>query len=127
MFKLVIGKTEEWRDVVGYEGYYQVSSEGRVRNAIYGNILNPWKKNNGYLDVVLVGYGRKHKMVHRLVAEAFIPNPNNEPQINHKDENKTNNRVENLEWCDNRYNSCYGGHIERMLQTKKAKKMTLVS
>lgn len=114
----------EWRDIKGYEGYYQVSNTGLVkaisRTILFSdgrkrsypeNILSvkEWFENGkGYLMVKLT---KQHKTrgfsVHRLVAEAFIPNPNNYPQVNHKDEDKGNNRAENLEWCDAKYNNRY--------------------
>ena len=109
---------EEWRPIEGYEGLYEVSSYGRVRSVdryvrcSYGSyrlhkgkVLSPGIRPDGYLVVSL-----KYKMfrVHRLVAQAFIPNPDNLPQINHKDEDKSNNRVENLEWCTAKYNNNYG-------------------
>ena len=114
------------RDVVGFEKYYQVSREGRVfakeretRN-LCGAVkrkpreLKPRIAGHGYLMVDLHGdKGLKKKYVHRIVAEAFIPNPNGLPQVNHKDEDKTNNVVENLEWCTASYNMCHGTRHER--------------
>jgi hypothetical protein len=114
-------KQEVWKDIKGYEGIYQVSNLGRVKglrkrnnayNVYYKKefIMKLQKNHKGYLKVQLNNDLIKRKMffVHRLVAEAFIPNPNNLPQINHKDENKENNVVDNLEWCDNSYNQKYG-------------------
>lgn len=96
---------EEFRDVPGYEGMYEVSNFGRVRRN--GKILKPFN-NYGYLRVDLFKNGIVRKfLIHRLVAQAFIPNPKNLPQVNHKDEDKTNNCVENLEWCDAKYNINY--------------------
>ncbi len=115
---------EEWRSVVGYEGFYEVSNLGRVRsldrevtmkNGIrrktHGKILTQGRYNSksNYRAVALCLDGKAEKeSVHRLVALAFIPNPDNLPEINHKDENKQNNCVDNLEWCDRQYNNTYG-------------------
>ena len=99
---------EIWKDIKGYEGKYQISNLGKVKSLI-GNskILKP-EIRAGYYSIQLCKNGKcTHKRIHRLVAEAFIPNPNNLPMINHKDENKLNNNVDNLEWCDNTYNSQY--------------------
>ena len=100
---------EEWRDVSGYVGRYQVSNLGRVRSLTYG--LKPWKHNKGYRAVTLFsGNGTEKKLVHRLVAEAFLPNPDRLPQVNHKNGDKTDNRVENLEWCTGRANSLHNAY-----------------
>ena len=111
---------EEWRDIKGYEGKYQVSNLGRVKSLKdrYGNyrekILKPGEYR-GYLQVYLCKENKsKPFKVHRLVALHFIDNPNNYPQINHKDENKTNNSVSNLEWCTAKYNSNYGTRVSRI-------------
>lgn len=96
---------EIWKDIPGYEGLYQVSNKGNVRSLNWGNrgfVRNLYlkKHNRGYRHVELAKNGkRKAFTVHRLVATAFIPNPNNYQTINHIDEDKTNNTVENLEWC----------------------------
>lgn len=110
---------EEWRDIKGYEGLYQISNLGRVKSLRdnHGNyrekILNP-SNRKGYLIVSLCRKGRKREFkVHRLVALHFIDNPNNYSQVNHKDENKENNRVDNLEWCTPKYNSNYGTRTQR--------------
>lgn len=104
---------EEWKDVIGYEGIYQISSIGRVKNVINNTIKKPSINKYGYFQVMLWKNNKnKLKRIHRLVAEAFLNNP--KPDIfnciNHKDENKLNNSVENLEWCDRKYNNNYGGH-----------------
>ena len=108
---------EIWRDIDGYEGLYQVSNKGRVKSLKWGKerILRPRDNGRGYLRVQLTKENTsKHIRVHRLVARAFIPNPHNLPEINHIDENKKNNSVENLEWCDRRYNVNYGTRNERV-------------
>lgn len=106
---------EKWKDIEEYEGLYQVSNLGRVKSLGNGvthkeeRILKQRKDNGGYLKVHLCCEGKhKHHSVHRLVAQAFIPNPDNLPQVNHKDENKQNNCVDNLEWCTSEYNNNYG-------------------
>lgn len=114
---------EIWKPVVGYEDYYEISSMGRVRSLDRydnlkhfrkGEIKTLTKDKNGYLYVSLWKDGKQkvHK-VHRLVALHFIPNPNNYPMINHKDENPSNPIYTNLEWCDGLYNQNYGTVNER--------------
>lgn len=125
---------EIWKDVVGFEGMYQVSDLGRVRglnritrnNAtstknIKGKLLTPYKNDNGYMMVCLSNpnYNKRHYRVHRLVAEAFLPNPHNYTDVNHKDEMKHNNNVTNLEWCNRSYNSRYGTCQERLSKHKQ--------
>lgn len=111
--------TEEiWRPVVGYEGLYEVSSYGRVRSLDRydsrnrfrkGRILKLSDNGRGYLIVGLHSNNKvKNFLVHRLVAEAFLPNPENLTEVNHKDEDKSNNCVDNLEWCNRNYNINYG-------------------
>ena len=104
---------EIWRDVKGHKGRYMVSNLGRVKSLNYSNtgkegILNAEDNGKGYLRVRLWKDGKVEKCrINRLVAIAFIPNPDNLPEVNHKDEDKTNNRVENLEWCSRQYNVEY--------------------
>ena len=138
---------EIWIDIKDFEGLYQVSSFGRVRSLDrYVKMFNRWgqqilvfKKGviirpcltRGYKVVLLSDRSRQQKYypkrVNRLVAEAFIPNPNNLPQVNHKDENKLNNRVDNLEWCTVEYNNNYGTKNQRYEKTcgMKVYQMTL--
>lgn len=106
-----------WKDVKGYENLYQVSNDGLVRTSHKGlwEILSAGRTKHGYYNVLLYKDGkRKNERVHRLVASAFIPNPNNYPYINHKDENPSNNHVDNLEWCTAEYNINYGTCKERI-------------
>lgn len=110
---------KEWKPVVGYEGLYEISNNGEILSKTRRKIL---KQNNskGYNRVILSKDGKpQHFLVHRLVAIAFLPNPHNLPQINHKDENKLNNNVENLEWCDAKYNINYGNHNQKLSISKK--------
>lgn len=125
-------KKEIWKDIEGYEGLYQVSSYGRVRSAdriieyndgrkglFKWRIKKTSKDSYGYLFCSLSKNSKlKVTKVHRLVAEAFILNPNHLPQINHKDEDKTNNHVSNLEWCDGKYNANYGTRNKRSAEKR---------
>lgn len=108
---------KEWKNIEGYEGLYQVSNLGRVKSIRSNTILRPYDIGRGYLAVKLCknGINKNHKL-HRLVAEAFIPNPDNLPCVNHKDENKANNCVDNLEWCSYSYNNNYGDKNKPILQ-----------
>ena len=113
---------ENWKAIAGYEGLYEISDMGRVKSINYNHtgtekILKPQKNTHGYLFVDLCKDGKvKHTLVHRIVAEAFIPNPNNLETVNHKDEVKTNNTVTNLEWMSKRDNINYGTHNKRMAE-----------
>lgn len=111
---------EIWKDIEGFDGY-QISNEGKIKSLNYNKtkkekILKSGKAS-GYLRVQLWNGGKPvMKLVHRLVAEAFLENPNNLPQVNHKDEDKTNNCVENLEWCDSKYNMNYGTRNQKIAE-----------
>lgn len=104
---------ERWTDIKGYEGLYLISDLGNVKSLNYNHtgregLLSPAPDKDGYLRVCLSKNGEhKNYFIHRLVAQAFVPNLNNYPQINHIDENKQNNSVDNLEWCDCQYNIDY--------------------
>lgn len=126
---------EIWKDIKGYEGLYQVSTCGRIKSLarmvpfsnihtsgyrqLKEKILKGGITKDGYNVVTL----RKDNIgkiysIHRLVAETFIPNPNNLPEVNHKDENKVNNHVDNLEWCTHQYNSTCGTIKSRQRQAR---------
>lgn len=107
---------EIWKPIKDFEGHYQVSNFGRVKSIKFGKeIILKQNIRRGYYYVGLSKNGKvKYFQVHRLVAEAFLPNTDNLPQVNHKDENKLNNNVDNLEFCDNKYNSNFGTRNERI-------------
>ena len=121
---------EIWKDIDGYEGFYKVSSKGNIYSVVRkdsrgnkcgGRMLRPGCHIDGYLQVNLYKNGiAKRKPIHRLVAEAFIPNTNGFPQVNHRDEDKVNNNVENLEWCTSKYNNSHGTRIERLSKKVRA-------
>ena len=105
-----------WKPAIGYEGRYEITNNGRCRTLLSRKKeLKPLENKDGYLYYILTDSENKRHTVyiHRLVALSFIPNPHNLPEINHKDENKKNNNVENLEWCDRKYNINYGTCTER--------------
>lgn len=130
---------EVFREIAGYNGLYEISNLGNVRslgmwkkgkgNSSYfqeGRVLKPQKDKDGYLQVNLYKDGnQKHHKVHRLVATAFIENTDSLPEVNHIDEDKTNNRVSNLEWCTTKYNHNYGTRTERMAETQSKRPLQL--
>lgn len=96
---------ERWKEIKGYEGLYEISDLGRIKNIIKNKFKAPNKNKNGYLYVDLWKNNKSKKYtIHRLVATTFIENINNFCDVNHKDGNKSNNNVDNLEWCDRSYN-----------------------
>lgn len=119
---------EEWKSIPGYEGLYEVSSYGRVksldrydsRNCFRkGRILKQNNDGRGYMSVQLCLNGKiKKYLVHRLVAQTFIPNPDNLPEVNHKDENPENNSVTNIEWCNRSYNINYGTRKDKVRESQ---------
>lgn len=125
-----MAEKEVWEPIKNYEGLYEVSSLGRVRAISHlswngkgyfmtkEKVLKPRMKKWGYLSVALSKDNKaKEFKVHRLVANAFIPNPHQLPQVNHKDERKTNNCATNLEWCTAKYNSNYGSHPKNVSES----------
>ncbi len=119
-------KCEEWKDIVGYEGLYQVSNLGRVKSLNYGRtrtakVLVNKRIGHGYYGVNLYlspGHPVTHS-IHRLVALAYLPNPQGLPQVNHLDEDKSNNDVDNLEWCTSKRNVNYGTCLQRAAKSKQ--------
>lgn len=109
---------EIWKEIDGFDGDYLVSNLGNVKSLKYGKerILKP-RIQSGYYKVLLYNNKKHEYSIHRLVANAFIPNPNNLPQVNHKDENKLNNCVDNLEWCTRKYNQNYGNRALNFINT----------
>ena len=125
LFEKNIGK-----DLGRLDGVFLVSNLGRIKDGLNDKILNPsvWKDYqvvtlyHNFKDINTTGTSEvytKKLSVHRIVASVFVPNPNNLPYVNHKDENKLNNRADNLEWCDPKYNRQYGTGSKRMVETKK--------
>lgn len=104
---------EIWKDITGYEGLYIISNTGKVKGLKYNKLLKPILQKS-YLYIHLCKNSKdKAYLLHRLIAQHFIPNPDNLPEVNHKDENPLNNDASNLEWCDAKYNSNYGTRNKR--------------
>ena len=113
---------EIWKEIDVLGSKYEASNLGKIRNSKSKKELHQYTNEFGYKMVrIQIINNRKHYRVHRLVACTFILNPNNYPQINHKDENKTNNSVDNLEWCTAKYNSNYGNHNKKLSTSHKGK------
>lgn len=111
---------QEWKPIKGYNGAYLVSNDGKVYSNKSKTMMKTWLGANGYVTVKLCKHGgRKFCLVHRLVAEAFIPNPSKFPVVNHKDYNTENNCVDNLEWCTQKYNVNYGDAQKRRQETRR--------
>ncbi len=121
---------EIWKPIDGYGGKYEVSSYGRIKSyaqdRVNGKIKTGNRTHKGYLSILLYDEhgNKKWYPVHRLVASAFLENPDCLEQVNHKDEDKKNNRVENLEWCNNDYNNHYGTRLSRASESNRCCKTT---
>lgn len=119
--------SEVWKDIEGFEGY-QISNRGRVKSLNYSHtkqerVLQQCIDRRGYCRITLYKNGKIYNLkVHRLVAMAFIANPNEKPQVNHIDECKANNHAENLEWCTCKENINHGTRNERARKTLKGRK-----
>lgn len=111
---------EIWKDVPNYEGYYEASTHGRIRNKITNKLLKPIIQKNGYAHCSLYK-NKKCKQLrwHRVIATTFLANPDNKESVNHIDECKTNNRVSNLEWCTHKENNNHGNHIENVARARR--------
>lgn len=111
-----------WKDIKDYEGLYEINSSGHIRRKGSAKLLKQ-AKGKDYMQVSLCKCNHKvTKTVHRLVAETFLENPNELRCVNHKDENKLNNNVENLEWCSAKYNTSYGDCIQKRANSHRGKK-----
>lgn len=124
--------SEVWKDVDGFEGIYQISNYGRIKalprdvrtcgngkRHIAEHIVKPIRCKNGYLEANFsIRQKRTVRLLHRVVAQAFIPNPENLPEVNHKDENIENCRADNLEWCTSKYNANYGSRNAKMIENR---------
>ena len=110
---------EIWKDIIGFEGIYEISNLGRIRRIKTGRILSTRRTDGWYITVTLYKDKKRYgKSLHRLVAETFVPNHYNLPEVNHIDEDKINNRADNLEFCDRKYNNNYGSRMDKIRDTK---------
>lgn len=125
---------EVWQDIPGYEGIYQASTYGRIKSLERTVVFNDGRKRTFPSRILRPGYRKKEKSLivcfvrrplletknlHRLIAITFLPNPYNYPEINHIDENRLNNRIENLEWCSHLYNCNFGTRNVRIWETRR--------
>lgn len=130
---------EIWKDVVGYEGLYKVSNTGKVKSMMFINNIvqkprekiidiHVSKRNGRCYASLYKNTERKNCTVHRLVAKAFIPNPDNLPEVNHKDGNTLNNNVDNLEWCTKQYNSkhAYENNLSKLKEYNESQKKPII-
>ena len=126
---------EEWKDLEGYEGIYQISNMGVVRSVdrvvyarrkytLKGKVLKQASNGNYNFVCLEVNGTKKNLYIHRAVAEHFVPNPENLSQVNHKDENKLNNRADNLEWCTPKYNANYGSRNQKISKSLRTERST---
>lgn len=116
---MVGDSTEIWKDIPGYEGYYQASTFGNIYSILNKKILKP-DNIRGYLRVTLCKNAeRKKHFVHRIIASTYLANPFNLPFINHKNNIPIDNKYDNLEWCDSKYNNNYGDRLQKMSNALK--------
>ena len=116
-----------WKPIIGYENLYKINNYGEVLSLRSNKILKPNNNGIGYFIIQLCKNGkRKNYLIHRLVAEHFLDNPNNLPEVNHKDEDKSNNFVNNLEWCKHKYNMNYKQLQKRQQISKEYNKLLMI-
>lgn len=109
------------KDIPGYEGRYAITSCGKIWSYSHGKFMKTRIDKDGYELITLWNGQKNNHIVHRLLAQTYIPNPNDYPEINHKDEIKNHNWINNLEWCTTVYNINYGTRNSRMVATRKLK------